>query len=271
MSAIPDQLSDNSAIEEIEQGLVDGYKAWNAWDEIEVHESPEMTWTISDVPYPMFNAVLRTRLAPKEADSMIDDVMAQALRGLIPMAWYVLPSSQPSDLEKRLEARGFTLMSRATGMTADLQHLKLDVPGPGGLTIEAVKNEEELKDWCSVMAQAFDMPDFATDAMLRSYRAVGFGQDKPCLHYLARLEGLPVGTSSLFLGGSAATLANVASLADFRRQGIGSAVTFAPLTEARMRGYSLGTLAAYDIGKGVYQRLGFVERCKLGIYMWMRE
>ncbi len=271
MSTTPELRPNSSAIEEIERGLVDGYRAWSAWEEIEVYESPEIAWAFTDIPYPMFNAVLCSRLSFEKADSTIEEILAQATRRSVPMAWYVLPTSQPSDLEERLKARNFKFMTAATGMTADLQRLKPNVPMPKGLTIEEVKDEEGLRDWCSVMAQVFETPDYATDAMLRSYRAVGFGKDKPCMHYLARMEGLPVGTSSAIFGGSAVTLANVASLSDFRRQGIGSAATVAPLVEAKSRGYRLGTLAAYNMGRGVYQGLGFVERCQMGIYIWSNK
>ena len=63
----------------------------------------------------------------------------------------------------------------------------------------------------------------------------------------------------------------VATLPEARRQGLGTALTLAPLRDARALGYRFATLQASKMGVGVYRRLGFWEQFKVGMYAWSPE
>jgi predicted acetyltransferase len=61
----------------------------------------------------------------------------------------------------------------------------------------------------------------------------------------------------------------VATLAEARRRGIGTALTLVPLLEARRRGYRVSTLQATPMGFPVYRRLGFREVCRpIELHLW---
>jgi len=53
-----------------------------------------------------------------------------------------------------------------------------------------------------------------------------------------------------------------------RGQGIGTALTRAPLYRAREQGYRVGVLVSSDMGFGVYQRIEFRPYCAVGLYRW---
>ncbi len=74
-------------------------------------------------------------------------------------------------------------------------------------------------------------------------------------------------TSSLFTGAGAASIASVATLPHAQRRGIGSAMSLAPLIEARRRGFRIDTLCASAEGEPVYRRLGFREYCRTGMFL----
>lgn len=90
-------------------------------------------------------------------------------------------------------------------------------------------------------------------------------------YYLGKLDGEPVATSLLFLGGGVAGIYNVATLPEARRQGIGSALTMIPLLEARRQGYRIGILQTTPTGLNLYRRLGFREYCLFSAYFWSPE
>lgn len=93
----------------------------------------------------------------------------------------------------------------------------------------------------------------------------------PVRNYLAVSNGKPVGTSQFFLSASVAGIYNVTCVPEARQQGVGTAITLAPLAEARKMGYRISILQASDLGSRVYRRLGFQDCGKLGNYLWESE
>ena len=53
------------------------------------------------------------------------------------------------------------------------------------------------------------------------------------------------------------------TLESARRKGIGTEMTLIPLRDAKRRGYCVGVLHSSQVGKFVYDKIGFVEKCKI--------
>jgi GNAT superfamily N-acetyltransferase len=219
----------------------------------------------------MYNNVFRAQLAPDNIDAAIEAVIARCRSRNVPVAWHIGPATRPANLGSYLEAHGFTHTGESPGMAADLLALNEGLPAPPGLTIEQVTDVETLKQFCHVFKVGFGWPDFVEDAWLDLFASVGLGAQSPMRHYLGRLKGEPVATSSSFLGAGVAGIYCVATVPGARRQGIGTTVVLAPLREARALGYRVGILQSSEMGFSVYQKIGFREYCKQGGYEWGGE
>ena len=110
-----------------------------------------------------------------------------------------------------------------------------------------------------------------SEALFAWGQTLGFASEREIVHFLGRLDGRPVATATLVLGGGVAGIYNVLTVPDAQRRGIGALMTVRPLALARARGYRLGILQSSKMGYPLYRRLGFEEYCRIGIYHWSAE
>lgn len=163
------------------------------------------------------------------------------------------------NLAETLQQHGFQEESRTLLMTcnADSYQSAPDVPG---LTITSLSLESELADFRAVMEvqhQGFNMTkrDRPSDEDVIEFRD-WLGKTT---FFLARLNGLPVSAGSLMPPvDGLAEVAGIATLPDYRRQGIATKLTDIILKSAFQRGVNLALLTAGDAQAGrVYERVGF--------------
>jgi hypothetical protein len=129
---------------------------------------------------------------------------------------------------------------------------------PGGFYIEYVNNPKMLEAWIQISAEGFGGGDYQN--FYEAYARLGY------------LDGRPVTSSTLLLAGGIASIYDVSTPLTLRRQGFGSAITWAMMQEARKRGYEYAWIWSSPMGKSVYSKLGFVA-ADFGIreYQWHRR
>lgn len=236
-----------------------------------LHQDPTVTWVLTGIHEPFFNAVVRTSLPPDHLDAAIDVTLAPFIARRVPMLWWVTPSTRPTGLGGRLEAHGLIYRGEGSGMAADLRSLPENETPPAGFTIEEVADIVQLRQWIRTNEAAYDTNAARAGAditYIAVESAVGFGAHKPYRRFLGRLNGVPVATAALFLGAGVAGLYAVACLGTARRRGMGSAISRSVLREARALGYRAAVLESSPSGFNVYTRLGFRECCRLRSYIW---
>jgi GNAT superfamily N-acetyltransferase len=235
----------------------------------ESHDTPELAWAISGVLSAYMNSVVRTRLSSEtDNDAVIETVLAHAKRRSVPMGWFLLPGTTPGDMGSKLEAHGLKHDGDDPGMSVDLQALPDRVPAPDNLRIVEVLDLSTLDTWVNTWGDSYEANEAKRHSRFVFRASQGLNSKLPYRSYLAYLDDQPVATSELFLGAGVAAIVWVGTVPSARRQGIGAAITLAPLLEARRLGYRIGSLMASPLGYLVYRQLGFQEYCRFPVYVW---
>ncbi len=267
MPNILTDLSTASLVKAIKDNWADYYRYLGRSSKAELHEDAHLSWMLTGVPTSFLNVVLRSELPPDRADEIIDQALSHfKAKNLTDVSWWIDPKTP--DLEKYLMRHGLTFSEGGTGMAADLNDVPSNVPNPPGLKIIPVTDLETLKDWNRVSDIGFGIPNTSNEFLTELLAEITF--DPPWRTYLGLLNDQPVATSQLFLSADVAGIYNVTCMPEARNQGIGAAITLAPLLEARALGYRVSILEASDLGAKVYRRLGFKEYGRLNQYLWTK-
>ena len=230
-----------------------------------------LTWLITNMPDHFMNLVVCTELPSEGIDELIEGALAHFRSlNIRKLSWLAEEGVPAAEIKKSLVAHGLTFDETfAVEMATDLMALSEDLPVPPGLKIIRVEDKDTLLKWIHVASIGFHVPeefektwyDFFVEAVL----------DLPFRSYLALLNGEPVATSQLFLSAGVTGIYNVTCLPEARGQGIGAAITLAPLLDARSMDYRIAILQASDLGYRVYRRLGFQDYGKLSVYLWEND
>ena len=267
MSDILKDLSAPTLVTAIKANLFEWYRYLGRSPKAELYDSPKLTWLLTGISNSFVNGVLRTQVEPDNVDAIIEKTLAHfKSRNVTRLSWWTEPGTQPMDLGEYLLAHGLAYTDGGPGMAVDLLALNENVTAPSNLTIERVGDTVTLKKWAYASITGFEHPETDVNTWFDVFTGLGF--DLPLRNYVGILNGEPVATSELFLAAGVAGIYVVATLPEARRQGIGVAMTLAPLREACVLGYRIGILHSSPMGLGVYRRLGFQEYCKMRHYRW---
>jgi len=135
-----------------------------------------------------------------------------------------------------------------------------------------VRDGAAFERWLDVFLTGFGVATMESagpeGAVLRRIAEL-LGYAEPVYEYLGWLGETPVATTTLFLVDDVAGIYNVATLPEARGRGIGAVMTVHALRRAQALGARAAIVLSTPMGERIYQRLGFVERCRVGQYLWL--
>ena len=212
--------------------------------------------------HPWFNGMLCSASPTREDSDFIRETI-QYFKGRKVGAFtcWLEPHLERADWEPLLSEHGFGFSEDTPGMAAGLDSFPETPAMPDGLVIRAVEDESALRSWAHVFTIGYGLPPDWESAIFEVWSAIGL--EFPVRNYLGYLDGEPVSTSTVFYGAGVAGIYDVATLPEARGSGLGTALTLAPLLDARQASYHIGVLQSSDMGFGVYKKMGFRHLCQI--------
>ena len=273
MTDILSSTADPALADALDANFTQQYTYFRNAPQATVHDDDTITWVVSGIPIAEYNAVTRLRLPPNTSqqtlDVQIEATIAEFRTRHLPFTWWIGPTTTHWEtLAQRLIAHGLTHLGKGPGMAVKLDMLPEQLSTPDGLIIEPVNDLAGLDAWVRTAGAGYGEPEDVLRARLAVHTHLGMGPDLPLRRYLAWLDGQPVALSAYFLAAGIVGIYDVATIPPVRRQGIGAAITLAPLRAAHALGYRVGALESSPMGVGVYTRLGFRACCSFDLYSW---
>lgn len=158
--------------------------------------------------------------------------------------------------EPVLLARGLRHEQGAPCMTLDTRTLPAVETLPDELQIVRVGDLASMDYFARASAAGFSQNEAITNAFVELWS--GFDLDGPLECYLGYVGDEIVTTAAAHVVGGVVGVEFVSTIETQRRRGYGGAITQHIAYAGRARGYRYATLSASELGRPVYERLGFV-------------
>ena len=204
-----------------------------------------------------FNLVCRARLDSTSAAAAASAALAYFDERGRPFSWWVGPADHPRELGAVLLSVGLEPAEGELAMAMPLGELPGTVAAVPGLEVRRVTAPEQLETFATLSAANWTPPDANVLAFYRLGAPSLLASDSPQWLYIGYLQGEPVATAEATVSYGTVGLYNISTRAAYRGRGVGSAMTWRPLHDARACGCDLAVLQAAPDGIGIYRRLGF--------------
>jgi GNAT superfamily N-acetyltransferase len=206
------------------------------------------------------NQILNIKVGVEYVQGLLENIEQQSKTGHLPAIVKCDPNRDSIEMVNTISTRGYS-QGQWTAMTHFMNeswHSALQT----SLKISLVKTQEELQAWFILMQRELmggvDVDYALFDHMFKSPK---------CFFYLGYINDQPAATSLFYIdedGNGGVYL--VSTHADHRKRGFGAAVTAVCLNKAKELGCTRIDIQATDLGKGVYQKLGFIDLGKINVF-----
>jgi GNAT superfamily N-acetyltransferase len=226
-----------------------------------VFEGESVNWvntSPSAWPNMIFNTS-GTNPDPQEIISVLESVRQKEA----PPFWII--ESSNTEMIRILETGGMIPVDLLPGMAMDIcSYQSVSAPSVTDLVITDTDSGDQLEDFLNIVNACI----FKGKELDRSLFSLLTGL--PEIHfYLGYLKGVPASTSMSFYNENTAGFYNIATLPEFRKMGLGQALTAHAMQKAASDGMKFGVLHATRMGEPLYQKMGF-SHCNELIVYWMK-
>lgn len=185
------------------------------------------------------------------------EVLAHIKAGKLPDSFLMTSGTTPLNLPELLQDKGFDLDTSGLCMAMDLENTAVHDSNVRLLQIIELSDETRLPQWLQIISIAL----FGCE-LLTLEQAQGIYRQSNTRFYLALYDGIPVSACMTISEQDIATLEMVATLREYRKRGIATALIQKALCDLKDTTVKVVTLRAEVDGIGVYEKIGFREVCR---------
>ncbi|WP_377267635.1 GNAT family N-acetyltransferase [Peterkaempfera sp. SMS 1(5)a] len=204
---------------------------------------------VCGAPIAALNAVISTSQEPDPEE--IAALATTVAQGTVP--WSIHVRGVPGPLVAEVAAHhGLT---RFASQPLMIRRPEQDMPQESGIASLRVRavSANELDLYARTLSTGFEGPQ----EMFRIFADPALARIDGVTHYVAELDGQPVGTGMTAVFGELTGIFNITTLPEHRRRGYGRAVTAELVRLSRAAGAPTAYLYASKMGEPVYESLGF--------------
>ena len=234
-------------------------------------ETEEFSRFSTGISFFFFNGLINNHISSENATKKIKKNITFFKKRKVPFLWVLGPSSTPKKMGELLIKNGF-IIDKLQGMAYNLKTLNTEREIVNKVEIIKIENIETLKIWNDIILMGFGFPkEVRSDFFYKAYSRILLKDRASASAFLAYYDGNPVASSLVLYKAGVAGIHMVTTLEKARGKGIGTAITFAPLKEAKKLGYEILVLHSTEMALNMYKRMGFKEYCTIELYIWQKN
>jgi ribosomal protein S18 acetylase RimI-like enzyme len=205
------------------------------------------------------NQLINFKASEKEIDTVLDTIERDSKAGKIPAILMLHSSTTPYAIMEKLRERDYQ-SSLWYAMTRNLEFVTTQNTNADFKVIQ-VQDKNDFKEWIAIVEE-----ELMGGKALNRDVFIKLLNNSQCYLCLGLMNDQPVATSFLFVNGKQAGIYLVATRKSWRRQGFGLEMTNQCLLKAKDLACIHVELQATELGKGIYQTLGFTEQGTIEVF-----
>lgn len=235
---------------------------WSNLD-VEIRYSAAGVELFTEIPYPLFNGVIRSRISPRNSGRQVQTIVAGYVLRKIPFTWWVDPKNSPIDVPDRLQEQGLIPGDSHYLMACELDSLAESPFKRKNLTAHRVLKPAEWNIWQSITSVSLDLDN----TLAARYTKLFIERDKKegslFRHFIFKEDGKDVGAATLFLHEDVSCIHNLVVDPQYRGKGIARAMVQILLEELTKYGAQLAAVQSSTRALPLFRDLGFSKVTEL--------
>jgi len=201
-------------------------------------------------------------IPPGDKASIIGNITAKMSAGELPAFWIIREPPDPESFYALLAESGIRPAARWTGMMLSPEEYMAAGPVEGRLRISRMSGEIQIIDWTRLINTEVFHREAAEPGIFSSLLGVSDFR-----LYAGWMDGQMVSTALAFLHEGVWGLYLISTGSEFRKRGIGRAVTSFAVEDILSENPARIVLHATRAGESVYRKMGFRDYCNFDI-LW---